>query len=250
MKLLGHAWVAVNSVSKGNRKLLILGSILPEIMYYTTNHPFEFEEIHEGGDKVYNYLKKKKPEWTDLGLGMLAHSVKMGADRFNFDDNLKILGYEGEKVDELRKKLTEVLGITYETSKTRVHNILELATELRIIEENPEFVDEFSEAIADTKTKEEIKRILADCFGKPEHRVLASVDELFNKAKPNYFKNAEGLASLWAELSQQFDPRFDTSKLGDLLTQLQKGYSGKDNEFLKKCIAWTKKNIESFTTNN
>ena len=60
MKLLGHAWVAVNAVPKGNRKLLILGSILPEIMYYTTNHPFEFEGIHEGGDKVYNYLKKKK----------------------------------------------------------------------------------------------------------------------------------------------------------------------------------------------
>ena len=247
MKLLGHAWVAVNAVPKGNRKLLILGSILPEIMYYTTNHPFEFEDIHEGGDIVYNYLKRQKPDWTNLGLGMLAHSVKMGADRFNFDDNLKILGYEGDKVDALRKKLTEVLGITYETAKTRVHNILELATELRIIKENPEFVNEFNQAIADMKTRKEIKKILTGCFDKDLKRVSKSVDELLNKAKPDYFKNAEGLARLWAELTRDFDPRFDTKKLADLLSQLQKDYQGKDKEFLKKCIAWTKNNIETYT---
>jgi hypothetical protein len=73
MKLIGHAWVAVNAVPQGNKKLLMLGSILPEIMYYTKDHPFKFEEIHEGGDKVYKYLRDKLPEFADLGLGMLAH---------------------------------------------------------------------------------------------------------------------------------------------------------------------------------
>ena len=231
MKLLGHAWVAVNAVPKGNRKLLILGSILPEIMFYTKDHPFEYEEIHEGGDIVYKYLKKKKPEWADLGLGMLAHSVKMGADRFNFDDNLKMLGYEGDKVDDLRKKLTQVLGITYETSKTRAHNILELAIELRIIKENPEFVDEFTKAIADKKTRSEIKNILTDCFDKDKKSASKSVDELLDKVKPDYFENAEGLAKLWAELSRDFDPQFDSKQLADFLNQLQKDYQGKDKEF-------------------
>ena len=108
MKLLGHAWVAVNARPEGDRKLLMLGSVLPEIMYYTKDHPFEFEEIHEGGDKVYKYLRSKNPKWADLGLGMLAHSVKSGADKFNFDENLAILGYEKDKVDKLRRKLTEV----------------------------------------------------------------------------------------------------------------------------------------------
>ncbi|MFV1917585.1 MAG: hypothetical protein ACC618_03865, partial [Patescibacteria group bacterium] len=209
MKLLGHTWVAVNSVPKGNRKLLILGSILPEIMYYTSNHPFVYEEIHEGGDIVYSYLKKKKLDWADLGLGMLTHSAKTGADNFNFEENLVILGYGGEKVEELREKLTEVLGITYETAKTRAHNILELAVELRIIKENPEFVVEFNTAIADKKTRTEIKKILSDSFEKDLKRVSKSVDELLNKAKPDYFLNAEGLAKLWAELSRDFDPRFD-----------------------------------------
>jgi len=246
MKLLGHAWVAVNAVPKGDRNLLILGSILPEIMYYTSNHPFEYEEIHEGGDIVYNYLKKKKPDWTDLGLGMLTHSVKMGADKFNFDENLTILGYEGEKVDELRRKLVEVLGITYETAKIRAHNIMELAVELRIIKKHPEFVDEFNEAIASKEIRTEIKKVLSGCFSKDSKSVSASVDVLLGKAKPGYFKDALGLASLWAELSKQFDPAFDRRQLAKLLIELQKSYSGKDKEFLKKCINWTKKNIESF----
>lgn len=246
MKLLGHAWVAVNAYPKGNRKLLILGSILPEIMYYSTNNPFEKEEIYEGGDLVYEYLMKNNPKWKDLGLGMLAHSVKMGADRFNLDDNLEILGYKGQQVDELRNKLTEVLGISYETAKTRAHSIMELAVETRIIKEHSDFVGEFNKAIADKKARTEIKEILADCFDKEPESVSKSVDELLNKAKPGYFQNAEGLAKLWSELSRNFDPRFDTSELGALLTELQEGYFGKDKEFLKRCIAWTKGNLEKF----
>lgn len=246
MKLLGHAWVAVNAVLGGNRKLLILGSILPEIMYYTSNHPFVYEEIHEGGDIVYSCLKKKKPDWADLGLGMLAHSVKMGADNFNLDESLKILGYKGERVEKLRKKLTEVLGITYEVAKIRAHNIIELAVELRIIKENPEFVVEFNTAIADKKVRKEIKKILSSCFDKELERVSKSVDELLNKAKPDYFLNAEGLARLWAELSHDFDPHFDPKELAVLLTQLHKDYQSRDREFIQGCVNWTKKNIESF----
>lgn len=249
MKLLGHAWVAIKAAPRGNRRLLILGSILPEIMYYTTNHPFEKSEIHEGGDIVYSYLKKEKPSWKDLGLGMLSHSVKMGADRFNLDDNLQILGYEGKKVIELRKRLMKVLGISYETAKIRAHNILELAVELRIIKENPEFVDEFNKAIDDKNVRTEIKKILADCFNKDKRKVSKSVDELLGKAKSQYFKDANGLSTLWFELTSNFDPRFDTKELADLLKKLHKDYQGKDKEFLRKCISWTKGNLEEFNIN-
>lgn len=244
MKLLGHAWVAVNAYPRGNRRLLILGSILPEIMYYTKKHPFDFEETHEGGDRVYQYLKDKKSDWTDLGLGMLAHSAKAGADKYNIDENLALLGYEGDRVDELRTRLSEVLGITYERAKIWAHNILQLAIELKIIRQNPDFVKEFNEAIADKDTKEEIKRILADCFQKDPESVFISVDELFDKAKPEYFKDAEGLANLWSELSREFGSEFDREKLAELLQGLSAGYGNRDEVFLRECINWTKVNLE------
>lgn len=249
MKLLGHAWVAVNARPQGNRKLLILGSILPEIMYYTKDHPFEFEEIHEGGDTVYSYLKSNKPEWTDLGLGMLAHSVKAGADKYNFDENLATLGYEGIEVNKLRERLVDALGVSYETSKTRAHSILELAAELRIIEEHPDFIQQVNDAIADKETREEIKKILTDCFNKKESSVSKSVDELFNKARPEYFRNARGLSNLWAELSKVFDPPPNIDKLSELLKELLEGYSGKDTEFFRKCIEWTRSNLEKESSN-
>lgn len=247
MKFLGHAWVAVNARPQGNRKLLILGSILPEIMYYTKDHPFEFEEIHEGGKKVYQYLTTNKPEWSDLGLGMVAHSARWGADKYNLDENLATLGYEGGKVDELRTRLTSVLRISYEAAKTRAHSILELAVELSIIRDNPKFISEFNKAIADQKTRGEIKIILADCFQKPQEAVSKSVDELLSKAKSVYFENAEGLANFWAELSKEFDPPPKIKELAKLLEELSEGYSGKDEEFLRRCINWTKKNLESFS---
>ena len=245
MKLLGHAWVAVNARPQGNRKLLILGSILPEIMYYTKDHPFEFEEIHEGGDIVYSYLKSKKPEWTDLGLGMLAHSVKAGADKYNFDENLATLGYEGKQVDKLRKQLSDVLGVSNETAKTRAHNILELAVELKIIKENPDFVRDFSKAVADKVARKQIIEILLGCFQKSIESVSRSTNELLDKARPSYFDGAEGLANLWAELSKEFDPPPDKRRLARLLEELSEGYEDRDKSFLKECIDWTRGNLEA-----
>lgn len=245
MKLLGHAWVAVSAHPEGRRNLLILGSVLPEIMYYTKDHPFEFEEIHEGGDEVYKYLKSKKPDFADLGLGMLAHSVRAGADKYNLYESLSTLGYSGNKVDELRDKLSDVLGITYETAKTRAHSILELAVELRIIRENPDFITEFNQAIANKKVRRQVIEILSDCFEKSIEDVAKSVNELLNKAKPGYFKGASGLASLWVELSKEFDPPPNKEKLARLLQDLSKSYKGRDNIFLKECIAWTKNNLDS-----
>lgn len=246
MKFVGHAWVAVNSKPKGNRKLLIIGSILPEIMFYTKKHPFKLGKIHEGGDSVYNYLKKNKPEWSDLGIGMIAHSAKYGADKFNLNENLAILGYKGKDVEILRKKLIKILKVSHDTSKIRAHNILELAIELKIVKDNPEFIKEFNESISDKKIIEQTKKILTDCFDKSYKEVSVCVDELVNKAKPSYFNNAEGLASFWAELSREFDPKPNIKELAKLLTILSKDYSGKDEMLLNKCISWTRGNVKMF----
>jgi len=248
MKFIGHAWVAVNSFPNGNKKLLILGSILPEIMYYTEKHPFAFEEIHEGGQKLYQFLLKHKPEWKDLGLGMASHSVKTGADSFNFDENLKLLGYEGEQVEKLRNDLTEILEINYETAKTRTHNILELATELTIIRKNPGFIKEFKTAIVDLNTQEQIKIILVDCFHKPKDEVNKSVNELFDKAKPEYFEDSEGLAKLWFKLSRALhDPEPNIKKLSTFLEQLSSNFEGRDEIFFKEAIEYTSRNLEKIS---
>lgn len=248
MKFLGHAWVAVNSFPSGNRKLLILGSLLPEIMYYTKKHPFAFEEIHEGGLRLYQFLLEQKPEWKDLGLGMASHSIRTGADKFNFDENLAMIGYEGVQIEKLRKRLMEVLRINYKTAKTRAHNILELAVELTIIRKNPGFIKEFKAAMADLDTRKQIETILAECFNKPNDEVNKSVNELFDKAKPEYFNNSEGLAQLWSKLSRALpDPKPDVNKLSMLLKQLSSDFKGKDEIFLQKSIEYTSKNLKKIS---
>lgn len=246
MKLIGHAWIAVNAVPQANRKLLILGSILPEIMYYTKDHPFQFEEIHEGGERLYQYLVKEKPVWKDLGLGMATHSVKKGADKFNSEENLAILGYQAEKAEELQSRLSSILAVSYETTATRAHNILELAVELGIIKDHPDFIDEFQEAITDKAAREKIKSVLSECYTKPKDKVGRVVEELFEKAKPEYFRSAEGLARLWKELSSAIpDPEPDIRGLAKLINELSLCFAGRDKEFLKRSIEWTRSNIEA-----
>jgi len=246
MKFVGHAWVAVKSFQTGNNKLLILGSILPEIMYYTRNNPFAFEEIHEGGQKLYQFLLKNEPQWKDLGLGMASHSVEVGADKFNYDENLELLGYKGKQIEKMRNNLTNILGINYETAKTRAHNILELATELTIIKKNPDFMKEFKTALSDLNAQEKIKNILSECFHKPKNEVDKSVNELFNKARPEYFENSEGLAKLWYELSRALpDPKPNIIKLSILLEHLSLNFKGKDEIFYEKAIEYTTRNLEN-----
>jgi hypothetical protein len=249
MKPIGHAWVAVQAVPQGNRKLLILGSILPEITFYTAAHPFSHEEIHEGGEKVYQYLLKKKPDWADLGLGMVTHSVSKGVDRFNFDEQLAILGYSGSLIEELRNRFSSILNLPYEAVKTRAHGILELAVELGIIREHPEFIEEIEEAVLDKEAREEIKTILSDCFKKPKAEVNRVVDELFNKLKPEYFRSAEGLAHLWRDFTSALsDPEPDLPRLAEVIKELSAGFNGKDKEFLEKSINWARSNIETLSS--
>jgi hypothetical protein len=63
MNILGHAYVATEAV-KGNRKLLIIGSLLPESSPFIAQNPFTSEEIHESGEKFLKFLdqKSKKKE--------------------------------------------------------------------------------------------------------------------------------------------------------------------------------------------
>lgn len=244
MKLLGHGYVAINAVPQGNKKLLILGAIVPEIAYYTKSPPFTSDEIHEGGKIVYQYLVQKQPNMADFGLGMILHSVKYGADHFNLDANLALLGFDNEKIIDLRKEITQVLGITEENAAWRVHNLLELAVEIGIIKDHPEFVSLFTEALGDSETRAVIGNILSSCFNKPPDAVKECVEELINKAKPEYFTSSEGLARLWAELSKEFDPAPDIERLTNFLNKLSAGFGGKDKKFLTECIHWTKDNIE------
>ena len=133
MKILGHVYVAVKALHGHNKSLLAWGSILPEIMFYSDKHPFNKDEIHEGGDKVYEFLKKVKPTWTDLALGMITHSYEYGADYFDNFPQLTLLGYFKDKDKDFEENIAKAGNIKdLHVTQVRVHNILYLALDLYI----------------------------------------------------------------------------------------------------------------------
>lgn len=134
MKILGHVYVALKSVPAKNKNLLVWGSILPEMTFYIEDNPFDYEEIHEGGIRVLDFLKKEKSAWTDLALGILSHSSKFGADHFDEFKQLEQLGYVRGKDAEFEQKVAEAINLTSNLpeAQIRVHNLLDLALDLYI----------------------------------------------------------------------------------------------------------------------
>lgn len=247
MKLLGHAWVAVNSYPEGKRDQLILGSILPEVYFYTLNikgHFFKHEEIHEGGLKFYQYLKKESPDLKDLGIGMITHGNKYGVDKFNYGKYLELLGYKGEKKQKIQPKLMSTLNLNKKQADICAHNIFELALELGLESQNPKFVEEFEKALNNKLLIEHASFSLSKCFHKPQKKVLELINELMNKTAGKYNEGSFGLAKLWAELVEDMYPKFDPKKLAPFLEELHDNFKGKDKIFIEKGIVWTKGNLK------
>lgn len=194
MNILGHCYVTTQAVS-GNRKLLILGSILPESIPFIEGNPFAFNEIHEGGKALLQFLEKNGPEMRDLALGVLAHSAEYGVDKLNKE----IEAVAGSRRDELLKKIALASGFKESKfAEYRLHNFLWWGLDCIVLQNKPEFVQEVSQAIGEAEI-EEISTVLADCFGKDHSKSLKMVQTLFQSVYlPKDLASVQGLASIWS----------------------------------------------------
>ncbi len=66
----GHTWVAFQAI-KRHDPYLLAGSHIPDLVPYVTNSVFTFDEIHESGDSLYQFLKENHPGCINLALGIL-----------------------------------------------------------------------------------------------------------------------------------------------------------------------------------
>ena len=194
MNLLGHSYIAVRVFPDGNKNLLIIGSLLPESFPFVENNSLTFEEIHEGGERFWEFLSKNYPEKQDLALGMLTHSVRFGADSFN----KKIERYAEPFREELLRQIVDCSGVSLKIAKARLHNFLWMGVDFWILKEFPELVKEVSQAIKSVNI-EEISALLAAAFGKEREKVEKVFDFLFKKIySPEDLTSREGLVRIWS----------------------------------------------------
>jgi len=241
MNILGHSYIATKCIL-GNRDLLIIGSLLPETAPFIANNPFTYDEIHEGGEKLFEFLSKKYPQMKDLALGMITHSYKSGADGWN----KRIEKYAGDKREEILKEIVEASKINFKIAPTRLHNFLWWGVDFLILQNYPKFVNEVGQALTNVKV-EEIARLLSECFKKDNQEVLRIFKILFGEIyQVKDLNSVAGLAHIWARQAAGLpeNDRVDVKKATKLIEKtaflLKKDFS----RILNFVIKETKKNIE------
>lgn len=142
MNILGHSYIVTKAIS-GNKDLLIIGSLLPETSPFIADNPFAYGEIHEGGEILFEFLSKKYPQKRDLALGIMTHSYKFGADKWN----KKIEEYAANRREGLLRKIAETSLVNLKTAELRLHNFLWWGIDFLILKNYPQFVKEVSQIL-------------------------------------------------------------------------------------------------------
>jgi len=134
MNLIGHPYIA-GKLFKSLNWYHIAGSYLPDIVPFVTTTTFSFEEIHEGGEKLYRYLIDEDPTAIGLAQGMLAHGVTYGADKFSRSLENRFAGQRRKIVDLI---LAATPNLTrQQADQSRFHNFLWWGIDVLIMKNEP-----------------------------------------------------------------------------------------------------------------
>lgn len=243
MKILGHACIAIRAID-GNRQLLIIGSLLPEMLPYIPNDIFEYNELHEGGKKLLKYLDKNHSEKRDLALGLLSHGVEFGADKFEKESETLV----EEKRESILRAIVKVNSIAPEIAKYRLHNYVGLGIDWLLVQNEPELVKEVQKTLREIDI-DEISHLLAEGLEKDEVRVRAMVETLFKKIyQAEDLASVEGLAQIWARQASGLPEKdkVNIQKASELIQICAKLLEEKWGKYLENIVNSVKLNLKPF----
>jgi len=200
VNIIGHPYVAFKTWGKMNSYLAV-GSHLPDIFPFASVSVFKFDEIHEGGEKFLTFLRKNHPDKIGLAIGMICHSVKYGADRFNPEIENWLLTGRPELKRSLSEKIADCSSIDLKTAETaRLHNYLWSGVDLYLLKNKKNFINDLAKAHSEANL-EKISDVLSKAFHKKKDEVKTIVDQFFNPFKSeNLLFSVSGLTRIWKQV--------------------------------------------------
>jgi len=200
VNILGHPYIAFRVNGRVN-KYLAAGSHLPDIFPFASTTIFSFEEIHEGGERLLNYLNDNYPDKIDLAIGMIAHSVKYGADKFNPEIEDWLLSEKPDLKEELAKQIVDCSSVDIQIArKARLHNYLWAGIDLYVLKNEKVFVKNLAKAHSRLKL-DEISTILSKSFLKDKGEVKTVIDSFFSPLEQSeLLLSVSGLVRIWKEV--------------------------------------------------
>ncbi len=184
MNVIGHPYAAFKVFGRLTGDL-VLGSYLPDIVPFVPNSVFEFEEIHEGGEKLLP---------SDLGWGMICHRE---ADKFSRSVEER---FEDQRKD-LAKRIAEASKISLEVaSRSRFHNFLWWGVDVQLLRHRREFVENLAKKISRLDVSIAVP-LLAECFNKDVSAVSRDISFILKPLVPERLLSVRGLVEIWKDLA-------------------------------------------------
>ena len=211
----------------------------PDIFPFASTTVFSFEEIHEGGEAVLSFLKRNYPKKTDLAIGMISHSVKYGADKFNSEIEDWLLTEKPDLKKELVKKIVNCSLLDTETAgKARLHNYLWTGVDLYILKNEKLFMDKLLIAHSEIKI-DEVSDVLAKTFSKDEEKVKKTVFSILEPFyPPKTICSISGLVKIWKKAMAGLPEKdkIDEEKTIELFDEIYYHFENQWEEILNKVI--------------
>lgn len=238
MNILGHSYVASKVAGRLN-KYLVAGSHLPDLVPFVPNSVFTFAEIHESSDKLLKFLEEEHPDTCDLAIGMMAHSVKFGADKFNQEIGKWLLGDNEKLINELGEKIADCSSVSFEVAKqSRLHNYLWVGVDVYLLKTNLEFVEQLANLHRQLDRKE-IANLLSLGFGKDYRAVKRMIDYLLVPIRPELLVSLVGLVKIWkialAGLPEK--DKIDEKKTVKLFWEIYQRFENQWQEILERVVS-------------
>lgn len=247
MNGLGHPFVAFKTVGRMN-SWLAAGSLLPDLVPFIVHENELFDLIHEGGESFLKYLDKDAPEARDLGLGMIAHGVKHGADQFNRTIDQWLLKGNEQLAKEIAEKIVACSGVSFKVAREyRLHNYLWAGIDVYLINNEKIFVRQLNQAHQGIE-KEKVAHYLAAYLGRDRAQVEGWVNNFFDYFTTEALSTLSGLTDVWQKVMAGLPERdlIDKNKTEQLFNDIYVKFKGDWPEILDQVIGDVKKQVSPF----
>jgi hypothetical protein len=196
MNTIGHPFVTFKAVGRFN-PYLAAGSILPDLVPFVVHEKELFRLLHEGGENFLAYLRSTEPTAGDLALGMLAHGVTYGADRFNRDIEQWLLGENNQRAKSIARQIMDCSKVSYQVARrSRLHNYLWAGLDLYLLDHEPDFISRLRQTLSEVTTKH-TALLLADYLHRSRSEVNDWVGQFFAAFSPEAVTSRQGLVTIW-----------------------------------------------------
>ena len=250
MNILGHNYIAKQVLNKYNSNIAA-GCHLPDLVPFLKDSILTFDEIHENPELVYKYSVKNNEVGIDLALGLMTHSVKFGADKFNRDIDVWLLDNNEDLKQSIAEQICQASNINIDIAKGgRMHNYLWCGLDFFIVDNYPDFLPEMNLAYKNIDI-DQTSKTLSEVFNKPQDLIRNDIEKHIILVIKSDIKDKQCFLKFWKDFISDLPDKdeIDLEKAMKTISFIEKRFYDRWEEIINKVEIDIKDRMKAFINN-